>query len=277
MSDSKNRQTFLHGAALLAIATAVVKLIGAFYKIPLKMIIGDQGYGYFTTAYDIYAVLLMISTAGLPIAMSRMISQANSLGQYNRVRQVYKTARVIFLALGLVSSLLMIIGCRWLATVLEQPDAWFAILCLGPCALLMGFMSTFRGFFQGQENMRPTSNSQMLEAVIKLILGLAAAYALMEMTRQVSFAAGGAILGVTVSCLVSAIFLYSQFRPAYRALPHSEEAPRSAKATAKELLSIAIPITIGSAGLQLLTVPEAHNIPLPAATYHYMHQPACDD
>ena len=256
MSDSKNRQTFLHGAALLAIATAVVKLIGAFYKIPLKMIIGDQGYGYFTTAYDIYAVLLMISTAGLPIAMSRMISQANSLGQYNRVRQVYKTARVIFLALGLVSSLMMIIGCRWLDTVLEQPDAWFAILCLGPCALLMGFMSTFRGFFQGQENMRPTSNSQMLEAVIKLILGLAAAYALMEMTRQVSFAAGGAILGVTVSCLVSAIFLYSQFRPAYRALPHSEEAPRSAKATAKELLAIAIPITIGSAGLQLLTVVE---------------------
>ena len=75
MSEPTKKQTFLHGAALLALATAVVKIIGALYKIPLKMVIGDQGYGYFTTAYDIYSVLLMISTAGLPVAMSRMISQ----------------------------------------------------------------------------------------------------------------------------------------------------------------------------------------------------------
>ena len=73
MSQTK-KQTFLHGAALLAMATAIVKVVGAFYKIPLKMIIGDQGFSYFNTAYNIYAVLLMISTAGLPIAMSRMIS-----------------------------------------------------------------------------------------------------------------------------------------------------------------------------------------------------------
>ena len=256
MSDSNKKQTFLHGAALLALATAVVKLIGAFYKIPLKMIIGDQGYGYFTTAYDIYSVLLMISTAGLPIAMSRMISQANSLGHCNRVRQVYKTSRGIFLGLGILSSLLMIFGCRWLANILEQPDAWFAILCLGPCALLMGVMSTFRGFFQGQENMRPTSNSQMLEAAIKLIVGLAAAFVIMRMTNRVSFAAGGAILGVTISCLISSIFLFSQFRPAYRDLPNTQEDAGTGKSTAKALLAIAIPITIGSAGLQLLTVVE---------------------
>ena len=256
MSDSSKKQTFLHGAALLAIATAVVKLIGAFYKIPLKMIIGDQGYGYFTTAYDIYSVLLMVSTAGLPIAMSRMISQANSLGHYNQVRQVYKTSRAIFLGLGLISSLLMVLGCRWLADILEQPDAWAAILCLGPCALLMGMMSSFRGFFQGQENMRPTSNSQMLEAVFKLIIGLATAFAIMQLTNSVSLAAGGAILGVTVSCLVSVIYLHSKFRPAYRDLPKTDESSRSFGATAKSLLAIAVPITIGSAGLQLLTVIE---------------------
>ena len=256
MSETGKKQNFLHGAALLALATAVVKLIGAFYKIPLKMIIGDQGYGYFTTAYDIYSVLLMISTAGLPIAMSRMISQSHSLGNYNQVRRVYKTSRNIFLILGLVSSLLMVIGCKWLANIMEQPDAWAAILCLGPCALLMGFMSTFRGFFQGQENMRPTSRSQMLEAVFKLVIGLAAAFILMRLTHSVALAAGGAILGVTVSCLVSAVYLYSKFRPAYRDLPQTEDQAKSFGATAKQLLAIAVPITIGSAGLQLLTVVE---------------------
>ena len=256
MSDTSKKQTFLHGAALLAIATAVVKLIGAFYKIPLKMIIGDQGYGYFTTAYDIYSVLLMISTAGLPIAMSRMISQANSLGHHNQVRQVYKTSRAIFLGLGVVSTALMLSGCRWLANILEQPDAWAAIACLAPCALLMGIMSAYRGFFQGQENMRPTSNSQMIEAVFKLLVGLGAAFAVMTLTSDIALAAGGAILGVSVSCMVSVFYLRSKFLPAYRELSETQETASSFGATAKSLLAIAVPITIGSAGLQLLTVVE---------------------
>ena len=79
MSDMQKKQNFLQGTALLAMATAIVKVIGALYKIPLNAIIGEQGFGYFNTAYDIYNVLLMISTAGLPVAMSRMISQASSL------------------------------------------------------------------------------------------------------------------------------------------------------------------------------------------------------
>ena len=117
MSDKRKQsnQNFLQGTALLAMATAIVKIIGAVYKIPLNAIIGEQGFGYFNTAYEIYNVLLMISTAGLPVAMSRMISQANSLCNYNQVRRVYATARGIFLALGIVGSLLMTVFCRQLA------------------------------------------------------------------------------------------------------------------------------------------------------------------
>ena len=91
MSEPAKKQTFLHGAALLALATAIVKVIGALYKIPLKMIIGDVGYGYFTTAYDIYSVLLLISTAGLPVAVSRMVSKTAALADYNQTRKVYRT------------------------------------------------------------------------------------------------------------------------------------------------------------------------------------------
>lgn len=257
MEKNNNKQSFLHGAALLAIAVAVVKVIGALYKIPLKGIIGDQGYGYFTTAYDIYSVLLMISTAGLPIATSRLISQANSLGNYNQVRRIYKTSRAVFLALGIFSTAVMVLGCRWLADMMEQPDAWAAILCLAPCALFMGIMSPSRGFFQGQGNMRPTSRSQMLEAFVKLIVGLALAYCLMRFTSKVHLAAAGAILGVTVSCMVSAAYLVTKLQKAYKALPESGDTPDSFGTTAKELLKVAVPITIGSAGLQLLTVVES--------------------
>ena len=256
MDKSVKKQNFLQGAAMLAIATAVVKLIGAFYKLPLNEAIGPEGYAYFTTAYDIYSVLLMISTAGLPVAMSRMISQASALGHYNQVRKIYTTSRAIFLGLGIFSTLFMVLGCKILADSLNQPGAWPAILCLGPCALFMVIMSTYRGFFQGQGDMRPTSNSQMLEAVFKLVVGLAAAFAIMHFTGSVAWAAGGAILGVTVSCLISVFYLRHRLVPAYNQMPVSKDQAGSFGSTTKQLLAIAIPITIGSAGLQLLTVLE---------------------
>lgn len=256
MSQSPKKQNFLQGAALLAMSVAIVKVIGAIYKIPLRHIIQDVGFSYFNTAYDIYTVLLTISTAGLPIAMSRMISQADSLGQYNRVRHIYKVAKAIYLGLGLVSTLVMAAFCGWLANIMGQGDAWTAILCLAPCCLLMGYLSAYRGFFQGQGNMMPTSTSQVLEAFFKLVVGLLAAFIIQKLTGNLAWAAAGAILGVTVSCLISALYLSRKFHRAYSELEVSQEEVESFRKTAGQLLSIAIPITIGSAGLQLLNLVE---------------------
>ena len=253
---SEKKQNFLQGTALLAMATAIVKVIGALYKIPLNAIIGEQGFGYYSTAYEIYSVLLMISTAGLPVAMSRMISQVSALGHHNQVRRIYTTSRTIFLILGISGSLLMTLFCRQLAEFQNQPDAWAAIGCLGPCMLLICVMSTFRGFFQGQSNMLPTSISQVIEAVVKLIVGMGAALVLLKTTASVPLAAGGAILGVTASCLVSSFYLYGCFRKSYAQLPAGTDTPKTFSQTASQLLTIAIPITIGSAGLQVLTALE---------------------
>ena len=253
---SEKKQNFLQGTALLAMATAIVKVIGAIYKIPLNAIIGKQGFSYYSTAYEIYNVLLMISTAGLPVAMSRMISQASSLGHNNRIRRIYTTARTIFLTLGIAGSLLMTLFCRQLAAFQNQPDAWAAIGALGPCVLLICIMSTFRGFFQGHGNMLPTSVSQVLEAVVKLVVGMLAALALLKSTKSIPLAASGAILGVTVSCLASSMYLFGRFRKAYSVLEPTAEEAESFGETAKRLMAIAIPITIGSAGLQILTMLE---------------------
>ena len=256
MSQAPKKQSFLHGAALLALATAIVKVIGALYKLPLKMVIGDEGYSYFSTAYDIYTVLLLVSTAGLPVAMSRMISQATSLGNGKQIKRVYASARALFLGIGGVSTLLMMLLCKPLANALEQPDAWFAIVCLGPCAFLMGIISTYRGFFQGQGNMIPTSISQVLEAIAKLVAGLLAAIVLLHVTGSIPLAAGGAILGVTFSCLISVVYLAFVFHRS-GAMPAAESGEAdSFGLTTKRLLAIAVPITIGAAGLQLLTVVE---------------------
>ncbi len=256
MADTPKKQSFLHGTMLLAMSTAIVKVIGAFYSIPLNAIIGEQGFSYYSTAYEIYTLLLMISTAGLPVAMSRMISQACSLGHFRQVRKIYTVSKTIFLALGLIGTLLMTLFCRQLAAFQEQPDAWAAIAALGPSCFLICLMSTYRGFFQGQSNMLPTSVSQVLESVCKLVVGIAAAILLLWYTKSFSLAAGGAIFGVSMSCLVSSIYLNHCFRKAYKILPVSDEPVSSGKEIAKGLLIIAVPITIGSAGLQVLTVLE---------------------
>ncbi len=256
MASSSKKQTFLHGAALLAMATAVVKLVGALYKLPLKMVIGDEGYSYFSSAYDIYTVLLLVSTAGLPVAMSRMISQASSLNDSKQARRVYNTSRALFLGIGGISSALMLLFCKTLAQSQEQPDAWMAIFCLAPCAFFMGIISTYRGFFQGQGNMLPTSKSQILEAVVKLTVGLAAAVLILQLGGTIPMAAAGAILGVTMSCFVSVFFLFGQFRRYADPEILAERQPMFCGVTCKRLLAIAVPITIGAAGLQLLTVIE---------------------
>lgn len=257
MSETGKKQNFLQGAALLAIATAIVKVIGAFYKLPLNMAIGAEGYSYFTTAYDIYAVMLLISTAGLPVAVSRMISQASTLQEHNRLRKIFRSALTVFAILGILTTVFMMGGAKWLANIMNQPDAWISIACLGPCGLLICLMSAYRGFFNGQGNMIPTSVSQVIEALGKLVVGLVLAFAIVSATSNVAMAAGGAIIGVTVGSALALLYLLVKFRKAYRQLPVTHEAAGSTKQTIKELLVIAIPITIGSAGLQLLTVIES--------------------
>ncbi len=256
MATQPKKQNFLHGATLLALATVIVKVIGAVYKIPLQAILGKIGYSYFSSAYDIYTLLLLISTAGLPVAMSRMISEASSLGDHARTRRVYNTSRAIFFIIGAVSTALMMLFCKALAASQKQPDAALAIFCLAPCAFLMSVISTYRGFFQGQGNMIPTSKSQVLEAVFKLGAGLVGAVVILQLGGSISLAAAGAILGVTVSCAVSVAYLFWVFHKSAGPEILEQKAPLFCGDTAKKLLAIAVPITIGAAGLQLLIVAE---------------------
>ena len=142
------KQTFLQGTAVLAMATVLVKLMGFLFKVPLNNIIGEDGFGYFNTAYDVYNVLLMISTTGLPVAMSRMISQAQTLGNHAQIKRIYRTSLYVFLTIGMVGSLGMLFFCRQLSVmVTTNEDSWAAIAALAPCVLLICLVSAYRGFF----------------------------------------------------------------------------------------------------------------------------------
>ena len=270
------KQTFLQGTAVLAMATVLVKLMGFLFKVPLNNIIGEDGFGYFNTAYDVYNVLLMISTTGLPVAMSRMISQAQTLGNHAQIKRIYRTSLYVFLTIGMVGSLGMLFFCRQLSVMVTTNDnSWAAIAALAPCVLLICLVSAYRGFFQGQSNMTPTSVSQIFEAVTRLVVGLGLAWLVMKLTGEaavraqgivlasgetaqdygdITLAAGGAILGVTLGSLISVVYLHHKFRQSNQILSLGGGTAKSTRSTMKELLSIAVPITLGSAGLQIINL-----------------------
>ena len=250
------KQSFLHGAFVLALATAIVKVIGACYKIPMVRIIGNQGYTYFLAAYDIYSVLLTVSTAGLPVAMSRMISEAQTLGNSAQIKRVYKASLYVFLTIGIIGSAGMLLFCKQLAQFMETPNAWIAIGALGPAVLFVCVISSFRGFFQGQSIMTPTAVSQVIEALCKLFIGLALAWVITSRGYGSEYAAGGAIAGVTIGIILSFAYLAVEHRKATAVLSSAPgEAPyQTMRQTMKTLLAIAIPITIGSAGLQIINL-----------------------
>lgn len=259
MKQANKKQSFLGGAFVLAIGTAIVKVIGLLFKVPLNRVIGEGGFGYFTTAYDIYSLLLIISTAGLPVAMSRMISEARALGRTRQIQQIYKTALTVFLMLGIIGSGGMLLLCKQLAAWMEQPNAWFAILCLAPALFFIGIISAQRGYFQGQGNMTPTSVSQIFEALCKLFIGLGAAFLVMKLTGSVIYAAGSAIIGITLGTVVSALYLTLKHRKAQKEIDElcTDNTVLSFGITAKSLLAIAIPITLGAACLQLIALIDA--------------------
>ncbi len=250
------KQSFLQGAGILAFATIAVKIIGALYKIPLNNIIGKTGMTYFTHAYDIYALLLIISTAGLPVAMSRMIAKAQEEGNLAQVRRINSVSLRVFLTLGITGTLVMMLLCKPLASMMGISDGSIVIFALGPAVLFVCINSSFRGFFQGQTIMTPTGVSQVIEAACKLVLGLALALLLIKITDNVVNSVAGAILGVTIGSVLAFFYLiwqYNRYKPLLN--DHNASKPSaSMRNTAMELLQIAIPITIGSAGLQAISL-----------------------
>ena len=257
MSSKENhepkKQAFLQGAAILTVGAILAKIIGALFKIPLARLITTEGAGHFTVAYNIYTVLLNVSSTGLPVAASRYISEANSLGQRRLMQRIHKVSVLMFCVLGGLCSCAMLLFSSELAVWMRDPDAKYAIAVLAPAILFVCIGSAFRGYFQGQQYMTPTAAAQVIEALSKLLIGLAAVVVALKVGMGYPEAAGAAISGVTIGAVLSSIFFLSQYRSKKIRLSN-REAGETIPAWTKiawKIIKLAIPITIGAAGLQI--------------------------
>lgn len=251
MAEAK-KQSFFGGAAVLAAGIIAVKIIGALFKIPLANVLEKTGNGIFNQAYYIYSVFLSVSTAGLPVALSKMVSEARSLGRERQAQKIFRVSFTLFFTLGALSFAAMWWGNTFFADFLENSKTALSIRALAPAVFCVGCLSAFRGYAQGSGNMTPTAVSQIIEALCKLLVGLGLAVYLLRIGQTVEVAAAGAILGVTIGTIISLFYMLVNYLR-HRVAPRSADRPQSAGTILKQLLKYAIPITLSSSMVALIS------------------------
>ena len=245
---SDTRKTIVRGFSVLSLAGILCKLIGLVFTIPLTRVIGSEGLGIYQSVYPTYNLLLTLSSAGLPVAVSRMVSQYLAKDDPRNAKHAFTTALWLLTALGCACMILMLAGNGALTAWVREPRASTGFFAIAPCIAVVCALSAFRGFMQGQQNMKPTAVSQLAEQVGKVLFSLPLAY--FGTKRSLALGAAGALLGITISEAVATLivlWIYLKNRRRFNAIPQLSDAPAvSSGALMKRLFVIAVPITIGA-------------------------------
>ena len=270
MSKTKG-QNYMHGAAILTVGVIIMKILGFCYKIPLGNILGDEGYSMFMGAYSIYYIFFTLATAGLPVALSRMVAEADANGRVRQEEKTFRVALVTFTVIGTVFALIMFCFPNWLAsTYLENPDAGPSVRAMAPAILLVCIVSAYRGYCQGNGNMLPTTVDEVLEVFFKVVSGLVIAVLVLRAYRgdpmALPMGSAGAIFGVSVGSAVSLGYMIVYKRRHYAALsgpytagvvdpndvPEDDDTADPALRIVRDILTIGIPIATGACIMALL-------------------------
>ena len=245
---SKQTKSIVGGMTVLGLTGIICKLVGVLFSIPLTWMIGTDGLGIFQAVFPTYNLLLTVSSAGLPVAVSRMVSHCLAKDDPRNARRVFRVALCLLAALGCICTLFMLLGSRQLILMVNEPQALAGFQVIAPCVALVCVLSAFRGFMQGQQNMTPTAISQLIEQVGKVFVSLPLAY--LGSRYGIAYGAAGALLGITIVealALLYMVILYFRRSGAFSSIPQlSEEAPLSGATLSKRLMAISVPITISA-------------------------------
>ena len=283
----QNKQSLLQGALILSVAALLTKVIGALlFKIPLQRL-DEQAYGYFLTAFNIYVPIYTVSTAGFPIAVSRMVSESITLGRYRDVRVILRVANRVFLITGLAGTGVMIISAFIYPYYVNVPNAILTMLVMAPSIYFCCMVTAYRGVYEGSRNMVPTAVSQIVEAVGKMLFGITAAYGLyaygqkrfeqghtvfgkiagsaeeaLDISRP--YIAAGAMLGVTLGSLFALLYIVFHYRRNGSGITREElaGAPKSSsnRHIFRSLVAFAIPVALGTLATQVTSLVDVTSL-----------------
>lgn len=247
--NSRDNQSIAKGFAILSIAGIMVKMLSIFNTPILKRIIGEVGLGVYNSVYSVYIVLYVIANSGIPVAISKNISELLALGRYKDVVKSFKIARILLFVIGLVLSLFMFIFAAPLSKFFTNGklEIELALKALSPTILITCILSSYRGYFQGRSNMKPTAISQILEQMFNIVFSLGFAYILFNKYGMEAGVAG-ATVGTTLGALIGVIILilFYERNKKLRVVKESKYniKPYSSNKLLKKLIVYSIPVTL---------------------------------
>lgn len=253
------------------VSLVVVKILGFVFKIPLTNILGGVGMGYYNTAFMLFSPVYALATGGFPTAVSKMVAENAELGRYRDVKKILRVSMIFYTIAGLTGTLAMALFGRFFCRMVGNPGAYLAVLSIAPSIFFGCLIAAYRGYYEGLSDMRPTAISQVIEMVVKLIVGLAAAVLAIRYAEQCFFttgivfgvtvedinaahtaampyAAAASVLGVAFSDLVGALYLVIRYRRdsgVKKGELKVSPKPERARTLLKNLIKIAFPICLG--------------------------------
>lgn len=240
-------QSTTRGFAILSVASMLVKVLSLLYIPFLRMIIGDEGYGIYGASYQVYVFIFVLTNSGIPVAISKLVSELSAVKNYRDAVKSFKIARFILVITGILMTVILLVFAAPFANVVHYTKAYLSLLTLAPAILFTSIASAYRGYFQGRGNMTPTALSQVIEQAANT--GFSLLFAALLIKYGVEAGCAGGAIGTSVGALVSAAFLmfYYEKNKAFRVTKDyvNEEVKRfTTKQLVKKVIKYGIPITV---------------------------------
>lgn len=236
------KHSLIKGTVILGAAGILAKCLGLLFRWPIIMVIGDEGMGYYQMTYPLYMIFVGIA-AGVPVAISKMISERSAIRDTEGIFQVVRTGFLAMLILGGGCTIIFVLFAKSIVNGLGwNPKAYYSMIGIGLAPFFIGIMSVFRGFFQGMQNMTPTAISQLIEQIGRVVVGVALVYILVP--KGVEVAAGGAAFGAAAGAVFGLVYLLSQYSKVKNNFIIIRRGQN--EAVFGELLHAAIPISLGA-------------------------------
>ena len=236
-------KSLLGGTIVLITANIISKILGAVLKIPLTYILKEEGMAIYHTTFSVYITVLFLITSGIPFAVSKYISQAIALNKTDNIKKTVNISILIMSTIGLMGSLLLFFGADFFALSMKDPKATASIRAISPSVILVSIGCIYKSAFEAQQNMLPTAISQVVESIVKLILGFS--LAMFFASFSVTYATSGAIFSITIGEFIATAILAMLY---YKNHIEHENEPASDKykTIVASIMSVAVPLMITS-------------------------------
>lgn len=263
--------SIVKGTMILIAGNIIVKIIGALFKLPLANIIGADGMGLYNAAFNVYDIFLVLSTAGYTLAISKMVSASYAHGKDGEALATLKVTRNLFFLIGFTASLIMLLGARIFSRLIGNTRSYYCIVMLSPAVLFVSLMCAYRGYYQGKNDMIPTTISQVIEAVCRLIIGLSVSWFLKVRGYPIEVVSAGALAGITLGEFSSTFSLAMMHRHKQKGKKPRRRNHTPPRRILKTLFSASIPIGISSIIISILNMIDS------SITMHQLQSIGCTE